>query len=108
MATVAPSVTPVIGTVTQITTGGTAVQVVPANANGGYISNPVTNTEQGIATAEPIFVNPISSPGSTLAAGNGSTSTIQPGQTYTLIPGSTLPVYVNAATSNHKFTVVYY
>ncbi len=99
------SVTPVAGPNTQITTGGTPVIAISANANGGYITNPALNTDQGITTAEAILVDPVNPP--SLSA-NGTTVSIQPGGTYLVIPGSVNPVYVNAATGGHKFTAVQY
>lgn len=102
-------VTPLPLIVSEITTGGTAVQVVPSLPNGGFITNPSSNTDQGIVTAEPLYVSPVSTtPGSTPGDGNGTVFVLYPGQTYTIIPGQTTGTYVNAATSGHKFSGVYY
>ena len=97
------AITPGPGLVSQITTGGTAVTAVPANANGGYIVNPLLATDQGIVTAEVLYVNPVTT---ATTSANGTTIALQPGQSFSLIPGSTLPVSVNAATTGHRFTVV--
>lgn len=99
------SVTPTKGSNTQIVTGGAPVVAAPATLNGGYITNPVLASDQGVATAEPLYVDPATPP-STQA--NGSTIALQPGDSYALIPNSSTPVYVNAASSGHKFTCVYY
>lgn len=88
-----------------MTTGGTAVTVVPTGPNGGFITNPLSATDQGIATAEVLYVNPVS--GATLN-GNGTTFALQPGQTWLIIPGQSTVTSVNAATSGHKFSAVYY
>jgi hypothetical protein len=95
------------GTVAVITTGGTAVTVVSGPINGGYVTNPANLARQGIAAAEPLYVDPTTAPGSTDAAANGTCSALDPGQTYT-IPGlaSGQSLHANAATSGHKFTVV--
>lgn len=101
-----PPVTPVPGLVSEIEIGGTAVMVIPPGPNGGYITNPPNPADQGIGGGtEPLYVDPVSPPG---LNGNGTTSSLAPGQSYSIIPGQTNPVYVNAATSGHKFTCVWY
>jgi hypothetical protein len=99
-------VTPVAGLVSQITTGGTAVIFDTGNPNGGFITNPVSNVDQGIspAAAENLYINPTGAP-ATLSA-NGTCFALAPGQTWTLIPGQTTATSVNAATSGHKFSGV--
>lgn len=104
MATIAPEVKPIAGNASIVTTGGTSVLAILANPNGGYITNPVTATDQGIGTAEVLYVDPVGSAG--MLQGNGTVFAIQPGQSWTVIPGQTTPTYVNATTSGHKFTSV--
>lgn len=99
------SVTPSPGLTSTITTGGTAQNAVAAGVNGGYITNPASNTDQGIGTAENLYVNPV---GAATTAANGTTIALGPGQTFELIAGSTLPVSVNALSSGHRFSVVVY
>jgi hypothetical protein len=94
---------PVAGLTSTVATGGTPVLVTNPNALGGYIMNPASNTDQGIATAEPLYVNLVAA--ATLE-GNGTTIALQPGATWPLIAGQTTPASVNAATSGHQFTVV--
>jgi len=97
---------PTIGISTYVAQGGVPVLVVPANINGGVITNPLTSVDQGITTAEPLYVDPTGvSPG---VAGNGSTFALQPGQTWSVIPGQTTPTYVNAVTSSHRFSAVWW
>ena len=55
--------------------------------------------------AEVLYVSPVSPPG---LEGNGAVFTIYPGYSWDIIPGQTTPTYVNAATSGHKFSVIYY
>lgn len=100
-------VTPAAGTVSSITTGGTAVTVITGPINGGYLTNPINLSAQGIAAAENLYVDPVGTPGSTDANGNGTTVILVPGQNYT-IPAlaATKTLKANAATSGHKFTVV--
>ena len=102
--------TPTIGTHVVIATGGTPVQVFPAGINGGYIVNPYVAADQGIATAEVLYVDPVSAtPGSTPGSGNGTASALVPGQSWVVpVYGSTLPVFANATTSGHRFTAVYW
>ena len=54
------AVTPVAGLVSQVTTGGVAVVFDPGTPNGGFITNPVSNTDQGIspAAAENLYIDP--------------------------------------------------
>ena len=99
---VAPS-TPAAGTASTITTGGTAVTAVTGAVNGCYITNPTSATDQGIATAENLYVNPVTTATTT---GNGTTLTLVPGQSFFCIPGQTTNVSAVAATSSHAFTVV--
>lgn len=102
-------VTPVALLTSIIAAGGTAVQVVPPAPNGGFITNPATNTDQGIVTAEPLYISPVSAaPGSVPGDGNGTTFVLYPGQNYDIIAGQTTPTFVNAATPGHKFSGVYY
>lgn len=101
----ATPVTPVVGSASAIVTGGTAVTVVPPNPNGGYISNPYSASDQGISVAEWIYVDPVTS---AILGSYGTTSGIAPGGSFNIIPGTTLPTTVNAATTGHRFTVVWY
>lgn len=101
-----PAITPLIGLVTVISVGGTAEIVIPAGAYGGYIWNPLTSTDQGLVSPEYLYIDPITSAG---LNGFGSTVALTPGQMFNIpIVKSTLPITVNAATSGHKFTAVYW
>ena len=96
--------TPVAGPAT--VTGaspGVAVTAISPNMSGGFIVNPLTAADQGIVTAEPLYVNQVTV--ATLNA-NGTTIALQPGQSYTVIPGTTTPVTCASASANHKFTAV--
>lgn len=90
-----------------IVTGGTLVVVASGPINGGYIVNPASKEAQGIGAAENLYVDPVGDPGSTDAAGNGTTTVLAPGQPYSIpaLPaGSSLKA--NAATDGHKFNAV--
>ncbi len=100
----AAPVTPIAGLNTIIITGGTSVVVIPNNPAGGYITNPLTATDQGISIAEALYIDPVGS--ATMLHGNGTIFALQPGQTWTIIPGQTTLTYANAGTSGHKFTAV--
>lgn len=103
------SVTPLQGSNVAIVTGGSAVVAIPANPNGGYITNPYLNTDQGIGgAAEPLYIDPVGTPGAVAGDGNTTTTVLYPGQTYTVIPGQTTVTKANAATTGHKFTAVYW
>lgn len=99
------AVTPVIGNTYVVTTGGTSVVPVPANPNGGIITNPLLATDQGLANAEPLIVNPIGTAGT---HEGGSNFALQPGQSWQIIPGQTTPTSVNALSSGHTFSVIYW
>ena len=99
------SVTPVQGSPTVIATGGSPVVAVPANITGGTITNPLSYLDQRIGTAEVLYINPVGNAG---LAGNGATFALQPGQTWNCIPGQTTQTTVNAATSGHAFSCVWW
>lgn len=99
------SITPVPGLVDQITTGGTAVVALPGNISGGFIQNPYSPSDSGVA-AEPLYINPTGA--AAVLEGNGTTFALQPGETWNIVPGQTTSTSVNAATSGHKFAVVYW
>lgn len=103
-----PSFTPQPGAATQIVTGGTpvtAVLAVSSGIGGGYITNPLLAVDQGIVTAEPLYVNIVSA---ATVASNGTTVALQPGQTWYAPAGQNSATSVNAATSGHKFTVTWW
>jgi hypothetical protein len=93
----------VAGSASVITTGGTAVTMITGQVRGCYITNPPTAAAQGIATAENVYIDPVTTATTT---GNGTNVILQPGQTYNCIPGQTNNLSVNAATSSHALTVV--
>jgi hypothetical protein len=101
-----PTVAPQAGLNTVILTGGASVIVFPVGVYGGYIQNPVLGTDQGLVTPEDLFINPINP---APLQGLGTTARKQPGGTWTVpFPKSTLAVWVNAASSGHQFTAVYW
>ncbi len=101
----AEPVTPVAGTNSVVAAGGTAVQAAPAAPNGGFITNPASAVDQGIADAETLYVDPV---GAADVQANGTTFALAPGQSWSLIPGQTTTTTVNAASAGHKFSVVVY
>lgn len=101
-------VTPLPCESTQVVTGGTAVTAVPVNPAGGFIQNPQSADDQAIVTAEVMYVDPINAPGSAPGAGNGTCFVLYPGQTWSIIAGQTTQTRVNAGTSGHKFSGVFW
>jgi len=96
--------TPVAGLASQTSSSpGVPVNAIAANQSGGYIVNPLAASDQGLATAEVLYVNQVMP---ATVVGNGTTIVLQPGQSYTVIPGTTTPVSVASSTANHKFTAV--
>jgi hypothetical protein len=106
------SVTPQPGLTSEVATGGIAVEVVPGGPNGGFITNPAASGDQGLGAAEPLTINPVTAAGVGGAGGsgegNGTNFVLTPGQSWTIIPGQTTPTSVNALTSGHKFSVVWF
>jgi hypothetical protein len=98
-------VTPIAGSTAVIATGGDAVVAVPAGPNGGYIVNPYLASDQNISVAEWLYVDPV---GEAILGSYGTTSGVAPGGSFNIISGSTVETTVNAATSGHRFTVVWY
>ena len=96
--------TPVQGPSAQTsTTAGVPVTAIAANMSGGYIVNPLTAADQGLTTAEVLYVNQCNPCG---VVANGTTIALQPGQSYTVIPNTTTPVTVASLSASHKFTSV--
>jgi hypothetical protein len=96
--------TPISGLVTQTSsTPGLPVNAIGQNQSGGYIVNPLTAADQGLAAAEVLYVNQVQ--GADVVA-NGTTIALQPGQSYTVIPQTSTPVSVASNSPNHKFTAV--
>lgn len=101
-------VTPLPGTNAIVAVGGTpvvAVPALPAGINGCTITNPYLASDQGIVTAEPLYVNPVDAAGT---QANDNTFALQPGGSWSGIRGQITATSVNAATSGHKFSVVYW
>lgn len=94
------------GTNSSISTGGTAVVAVPANPNGGIITNPLASTDQNVSAAEVLYVDCVGTC-PTLGA-YGTIFALQPGQSWTIIAGQATATYVNAASSGHRFSVIYW
>lgn len=96
--------TPVIGLATQTSgTPGQAVNAIDVNQAGGYIVNPVSGADQGLASPEVLYVDQV---GAAHTAANGTTLALAPGQSYTVIPNTVTPVSVASASAAHKFTAV--
>lgn len=82
---------------------GTAVIAILQNQSGGYVVNPLSPADQGLPTAEVLFVSQVSTADT---HANGTTIALQPGQSYTVIPNTTTPVTVASLSPSHKFTAV--
>jgi len=102
------AVTPVPCLTSQVATGGTAVNAVGPNPNGGFLQNPFSATDQGLGAAEDMIVNPVGNAAAPNVAGgvNGTNFRISPGQLWNIIAGQTTPTSVNAASNGHKFSGV--
>ena len=92
------------GFASQVTTGGQSVQVANTTlgVHGGLIINPLAPQDQGLPSAESLWVN-ILGPAATSAV--NQTAELQPGQKF-LVPKNT-NVWVNAASSGHNFSAYF-
>ncbi len=93
-----------------ITTGGTSKQLAAANAlrRGLVIQNPCTATEQGIATAENLYV---ATGGAAATTTNGNYANLAPCGSASLDYNNHVDqtqVNVNAATASHKWNATEY
>ncbi len=96
--------TPIAGLSQQTNSApGLPTNAIAPNQAGGYIVNPLLAADQGLPTAEVLFVNQVTT--SDVQA-NGTTIALQPGQSYTVIPFTTTPVSVASLSASHKFTSV--
>jgi hypothetical protein len=100
-----PALTPSAATASAIVSGGNATTFVTGPVNGGYICNPLLATDQNIATAETLYLNPVTT---ATANGRGTNSALAPGAPcYTVPPlkaGSNISAI--AATTLHAANVV--
>ena len=101
----ATPVVPIPGLIYQ--TAATSVVVFAAGPNGGIITNPLDDADQGagIVVPEVLWVNPI---GAAQNGAFGTTFGLQPGQSWTVIPGQSTPTSVLAPTTGHRFSAVSY
>jgi hypothetical protein len=96
--------TPTQGLATQTpTTAGQSVAAIDANQAGGYITNPIQPSDQGLGASEPLYVNQVST---ATTQANGTTIALQPGETYSIIPYTQTQVNVASASASHMFTAV--
>ena len=96
--------TPVAFTGAYSITAGTTAQQLEAAAgitNSCSIINPSSATEQGIGSAESLFVNFVTT--ATLLSG-GTTIELLPGFGIGCPPKTTVAISVNATTTGHKFS----
>lgn len=86
--------------------GGTAQVLLVASEcqNGFYVENPLTAADQGIATAEPLVVDLVTAS----AAYPGTSIKLQPGDHVLIANPPTGAVYIEAATTGHKFSAFKY
>lgn len=96
--------TPTVGLATQTpSTPGQPIAAIDANQAGGYLTNPILPSDQGLGAAEPLYVDQVN-PAKTVA--NGTTIALQPGQMYAIVPYTNTQVSVASLTPGHMFTAV--
>jgi hypothetical protein len=89
----------------KVVTGGTPVIAFSGPVAGGVILNPLTALDQGIAAAEPLFID-LTGPAALVET--VTTMRIVPGQRFDVPAQPTCNVSVNAGTSGHKFSAAYW
>jgi len=73
------------------------------------VQNPLSTADQNLSPSEPLYVDPTGAdPGSNPGQGWGTTFVLQPGQVWAVIPFQSTPTKVNAKTSGHQFSAVYW
>jgi len=101
-------ISPGPGLVSRTADGGAAIQVVPGgigalNIAGGTIVNPQSAADQGLPTAEPLFVD---FTGPAYSHVTGTTKELQPGQSITFPASPANGIWVCSSSDHHKFTCV--
>ena len=103
--------TPTNGLTTSVPGSMQSVRVANGGVvNGGLITNPLAASDQGLANAEVLYVDPVGTcaPVSGVLGAYGTIFALQPGQSWPLIAGQTTATYVNALSQGHRFSVVLY
>ncbi len=91
------------GAIASVPVGGQAVIAVYGGMQGAIIWNPAAAMDQGLAVAEVLYLDP-TKPALTFAS--ETCIAVFPGQFYFVPPGDDTNVWVNAATSGHKFSCI--
>ena len=92
------------GAAAGVAVGGTAVTAIYGPVSGGLIVNPALPIDQGLAYPEFLYVDLAGTAGTTES---GTTRALFPGEAL-LVPASTKSVSVNAASSGHRFTALFW
>lgn len=93
------------GHVLNVALGGTAIIPIVGPVAGGWIINPASADDQGLAISEPLFVDSVFPAGT---AESGTTNILYPGDWFPVPAGVTANFSVNAASSDHRFTSFYW
>ena len=96
------------GLASQTTDGGAAIQVSPGGIGaltivGGTIFNPLSATDQGLATAEPLYVD---FTGPAYSHETTTTREVMSGANISIPPNCTNGAWVNSPSDHHKFSVI--
>jgi hypothetical protein len=103
-----PGIQATPGLVPMTKANGEAIQVVPGGLGsediiGGVIINPLSAADQGLATAEPLFVD---FTGPAYSYVTGTTQELAPGESVNIPADCTTGAWVCAASGMHQFTCV--
>jgi hypothetical protein len=103
-----PGIQTTPGLISQTDDGGAAIQVSPGGIGaedvvGGTITNPLSATDQGLTTAESLFVD---FTGPAYDEVTATTSELKPGASINIPANCTTGAWVCSPSDNHQFSVV--
>lgn len=84
-----------------VTTAGVAVPVIPAQAKGGWITNPP-------GASASLFINPLMAGGIAAGGNNGTDFELQPGATWLIVPLQNSITWANAPDNGHVFSAIFW
>jgi len=93
------------GAASRIPLAGVSIPAVYGPVLGGFVVNPFSAADQGLQTAEPLFLDPT---GPAALFETSTTIELSPGGTWSLPANFGGTLYINAATAGHQFSSVVY
>jgi len=100
---VTTAVTVYKGAASAVRTGGASVIAIYPDVVGGIIWNPYSASDQGLSVPETLYISAV---GPAVLYESTTTTALLPGQFYYVTPGQTTNIWVNSASSGHKFSSI--